>query len=81
MLTAADVRRIDRAALMTFWKTYYRPDHAILAIAGDVDVDAMRAAVAKAFGGWERGSGPGAARVGTIPPAPATRILLVDRPI
>jgi zinc protease len=79
VLTAADVRRIDRAALTTFWKTYYRPQRAILAIAGDVDVAGIRAAVAKAFGGWERANVPPRPTF-TIPPPPSTRIRLVDRP-
>jgi zinc protease len=77
--TAADVRRIDRAALQTFWKTFYRPQRAILAISGDVDSAALHAAVAKAFGDWERVDVP-ARPAFTIPKPPATRIRLVDRP-
>jgi zinc protease len=79
VMTAADVKRIDRAALATFWKTFYRPDHAIVAIAGDVDAAAMRAAVTKAFGGWERGAVP-ARPAFTIPAHTGTRVRLVDRP-
>ena len=37
VLTAEDVRKITRARLETFWKTFYRPNRAILAVAGDVD--------------------------------------------
>ena len=64
---------------MTFWKTFYRPQRAILAISGDVDVDGIRAAVAKAFGGWEKAAVP-VRPAFTIPPPPATRIRVVDRP-
>ena len=37
VLTPEDVRKITRARLETFWKTFYRPNHAMLAVAGDVD--------------------------------------------
>ena len=37
VLTAEDVRKINRARLEKFWKTFYHPNHAILAVAGDVD--------------------------------------------
>ena len=79
VLTADDVRKIDRAKLEKFWKTFYHPDHAILAVAGDVDATRLRAQLEKAFHGWARANAP--ARPGwTIPPATGTRILLVDRP-
>jgi zinc protease len=79
VLTADDVRKIDRAKLETFWRTFYHPNHAILAVAGDVDAVRLRAQLEKAFHGWARSNPP--ARPGwTIPPATGTRILLVDRP-
>ena len=79
VLTADDVRKIDRAKLEKFWKTFYHPNHAILAVAGDVDATRLRAQLEKAFHGWARANAP--ARPGwTIPPATGTRILLVDRP-
>jgi zinc protease len=79
VLTAADVRKIDRAKLEKFWRTFYHPNHAILAVAGDVDATRLRAQLEKAFHGWARANTP--PRPGwTIPPATGTRILLVDRP-
>jgi zinc protease len=79
VLTAEDVRKIDRAALEKFWKTFYHPDHAILAVAGDVDAARLRAQIEKAFKGWARAKVP--ARPGwTVPPVAGTRMLLVDRP-
>lgn len=79
VLTAEDVKKITRARLEAFWKTFYRPNRAILAVAGDVDVAHLRTEVTRAFGGWARGSAP--ARPGwTVAPPPRTRILLVDRP-
>jgi len=79
VLSADDVGKITRARLETFWKTFYRPNRAILAVAGDVDVSKLRGGIEKAFGGWARGTVP--ARPGwTVPKLEGTRILLVDRP-
>jgi zinc protease len=79
VLSAEDVKKITRAKLEAFWKTFYRPNRAILAVTGDVDAAHLRAEVTKAFGGWARGTAP--ARPGwKVPPPPRTRILLVDRP-
>jgi zinc protease len=79
VLTAEDVRKITRPGLEAFWRTFYKPNRAILAVAGDIDVGKLRAGVEKAFGGWARGSVP--SRAGwTVAPLQATRILLVDRP-
>jgi zinc protease len=79
VLMPEDVQKISRADLTTFWKTYYRPNNAILAIAGDVDPAKLRAELEKAFGGWEKADVPVRAEP-KVPPIKATRILLVDRP-
>ena len=79
VLTAADVQKITRADLETFWKTFYRPNRAILAVAGDVDVPHLRAALEKAFGSWARGEAPARPDF-KVPPAEKTRVLLVDKP-
>jgi zinc protease len=79
VLTPEDVQKITRADLITFWKTYYRPNNAILAVAGDVDPAKMRAMLNKAFGAWERAPIPERPAF-KVPEASGTRILLVDRP-
>jgi zinc protease len=79
VLTADDVRKIDRARLEKFWKTFYHPNHAILAVAGDIDLGRLRPQIEKAFHGWARAQSP--ARAGwTVPLMTGTRMLLVDRP-
>jgi len=80
VLDAADVRKITRANLEDFWKTFYRPNRAILAVAGDVDAAKLRGSVEKAFGGWSRGGKVPERPVWEIPRITGTRILLVDRP-
>jgi zinc protease len=79
VLTPEDVRRITRASLQTFWKTFYHPNRAVLAVAGDVDATKLRAGIEKAFGAWARAAVP-PRPVWTIPKLTGTRILLVDRP-
>ncbi len=79
VLTADGVRKIDRAALLKFWQTFYKPNRAILAVAGDVDVAKLRPQIEKAFRAWARGTAP-ARPDWKIPPINGTRMLLVDRP-
>jgi zinc protease len=79
VMTPDDVQKITRADLVAFWKTYYRPENAILAVAGDVDVPRLRALLTQAFGRWERAAVP-ARPAFKIPELKATRMLLVDRP-
>jgi len=79
VMAAEDVQKITRARLETFWKTFYRPNRAILAVAGDVDASKIRPAIEKAFGGWARAAVP-ARPEWPAPKVTASRILLVDRP-
>ncbi len=79
VLTPAEVGKIGRPALEKFWKTFYRPNRAILAVAGDVDVARLRPLIEKAFRGWTR-SEVAVRPTWKIPPLEGTRILLVDRP-
>jgi zinc protease len=74
-----DVRRITRADLVKFWKTYYRSNNSLLVIAGDVGPLArLRADIDKAFGGWTPGTIPPRPSF-QIPPHQGVRTLLVDK--
>ena len=67
VLMPEDVQKISRADLVTFWKTYYRPNNAILAIAGDVDpAQAARAS-------WRRRSVAGKRPTFRCAPSPRCR--------
>jgi zinc protease len=79
VLTPEDVARIGRPQLEKFWETFYRPNRAILAVAGDVDIARLRPLIERAFRGWAR-SDVAPRPTWTIPPLGGTRILLVDRP-
>jgi zinc protease len=71
--------RMDRDAVQAFHRDFYRPDRALLAIAGDVDPERAFAAAADRFGSWagRAASVPAPGRPG---PAATTRIRIVDRP-
>ncbi len=77
--TLDTVPNIDRASIVEYHKTYYRPNNSYLIVTGDVAPDAVFAAAEKAFGGWVRG---------TVPQPPATptptlsgrRLVFVQRP-
>ncbi len=77
--TLESLGRLDREAVRVFHRDFYRPDLAVLAIAGDVDLERAFAVASDRFGSW-------AGRAATPPrpplPAPpaAMRIQLVDRP-
>ncbi|HEX3695379.1 MAG TPA: pitrilysin family protein [Polyangia bacterium] len=79
VLTPDDVQKITQQQLVVFWKTFFRPNNAILAVAGDVDPVRLRVELEKAFGGWERAEVP-ERPVFKVPDVKMTRVLLVDRP-
>jgi len=57
----------------------FRPEGALLVVVGDVDAEAVKAAVDRHFGPW-KGSGEGPAPIPASPPAAARRLLVVNRP-
>ena len=69
---------LTRESLRTFHRDSYRPDHAVLAITGDVTAERALAWTDEWFARWAGQSSP-AAPAGSAPGA-GTRILLVDRP-
>ena len=69
---------LTRESLRTFHRDTYRPDHAVLAITGDVTVERAFALANEWFARWA-GQWTAPAPSGVAPGA-GTRILLVDRP-
>jgi zinc protease len=67
--TEASVRGATPAALQAFYDRWYRPENAVLVIAGDSDPDAMLKAAEAAFGSWA-GRGPPGTRAKPAPLAP-----------
>lgn len=76
--TPASIERITQADLQAFHRAWFAPNNALLAVVGDLTVAEAFAAAEKAFGSWPRREVP-AARSADLP-APARRIVIVDRP-
>ncbi|HEX6178742.1 MAG TPA: pitrilysin family protein, partial [Thermoanaerobaculia bacterium] len=79
--TPESLERIGREQIAGFHRRYYRPDNAVLVIAGDIKPDAAFAVAQKAFGSWKgqplgvRGQ---VEKIATDPPKP--RVVVVDMP-
>ena len=50
--TAEGVEEVTREALREFHSRHYRPDGAVLLVAGDFDADTLRSVLEDAFGDW-----------------------------
>lgn len=72
------VNQLTAADLAAWHKTWFVPNNAVLAVAGDVDVARLKADLARAFGGWKKGVVPPRPRY--VEPAPAAKVRLVDKP-
>lgn len=72
-------RSISRDDLVRFHRAFYGPASSTLILVGDVDPAAMQPVVEGAFAGWQA---PSAAPVAVPEPAaaPATRVVLIDKP-
>jgi zinc protease len=78
--SAADLRAADIDDVRTFFRTYYHPGNASLAIAGDVDPDRAFGLAEQYFGEIDRGPVPPPVVVGTAASVAAEcRPLLEDR--
>ncbi|HEU4617597.1 MAG TPA: pitrilysin family protein [Gammaproteobacteria bacterium] len=76
--TEDSLERIERADVLQLHRTYYRPDNALLVLAGDVEPDEGRALAERAFGDWPRPSAELPARpAGAAAPSTA-RVLVID---
>jgi zinc protease len=68
--TEASVRTATPAKLQAFYDRWYRPENAVLVIAGDADPESLLKAAEAAFGSW---TGRGAAGIRAKPAALAER--------
>jgi zinc protease len=79
VLTPEHVHGITRDKVVAFWKAFYRPNNAILAVAGAIDPAVMKTRLARAFGGWSAAAIPPRPAF-EIPAAHGPRVILVDKP-
>jgi zinc protease len=78
LATSESVGRIDRQALVDFYRRFYRPGSSTLILAGDVD-ESLQPLIEQVFGGWTGGAAPEGLPVGH-PAQQRSRIYLIDRP-
>jgi len=73
------VQNIDRASVIGFYQTYFKPNIAYMAIVGDINRKEAQKLIKKYFGNWERGEVP--KNIFKVPEAPSkTLVAMVDRP-
>lgn len=76
--TPESIRAITRDDLVSFHRTFYLPNNAVLAVVGDVTADEAFAEVERALGNWKRGAPP-VFMTEEVPEA-TRRLVVVDRP-
>lgn len=76
--TPQSIASITRDDLVSFHKTWFGANNAILAIVGDITAEEAFAGAERAFGKWGRSSIP-QSKPQDLPP-PARRLVVIDRP-
>lgn len=76
--TPESIARITRDDLVAYHRTWFVPNNALLAIVGDLTADEALAAAERAFGSWSKRDVPAVKSI--EPPAPARRVVVIDRP-
>jgi len=79
LASTAGVRGLDRQALSSFHRRFYRPGSSTLVLVGDVDPATVHPLVERAFGSWAAGTAPGLPTL-AAPTVAGTRIYLIDKP-
>ncbi|HEX2659799.1 MAG TPA: pitrilysin family protein, partial [Polyangia bacterium] len=73
-----DVAGIQRADAQRFYETYWRPNNAVVTVAGDFDPATLPGLLEKAFGSWQAAPLPEGPTTPSLPALP--RLVLVNRP-
>jgi predicted Zn-dependent peptidase len=73
------VKKITLEKCTDYYKTYFKPNVAYLAIVGDITLEQAKPLVEKYFGSWQRGDVPKASYPTPKAPAKPT-VVIVDRP-
>jgi zinc protease len=79
ILSESTLDAIERADLVSWHRRWFAPNNAILAVAGDVDAEALAGELERAFGGWERRELPERPAYAE-PELEGVRVRLVDKP-
>ncbi len=76
--TPESLARIDHAALVAWYRAFYRPERMVLAVSGQVGADEVMAEAGRLFGRLPRGEAP--APPANPAPVPAARRVVVEQP-
>jgi zinc protease len=80
--TEASLPRLTREALERFYRTYYRPNNAVLAIVGAITVEEVRTKLLPRLAAWPMGQIPAATVSTTFAPrAPTLETITIDKAI
>ncbi|MEP6492426.1 MAG: pitrilysin family protein [bacterium] len=79
-MTEATVKSITRDDLVSLYKAYFQPAHAIVTVVGDVKPDEAKRIVEQAFAHWPAGGSMPSFAYPALPAAKPTTIYLVDKP-
>ncbi|MFD1610740.1 M16 family metallopeptidase [Sphingomonas tabacisoli] len=77
---AAVVEKLGRDQLVAFHRAWFRPEKATIFVVSDRPLAEVRAVLDRALGDWRGTGAPGVKAFNVAPPAPRSRIVLVDRP-
>jgi len=78
--TPESLQRIAREDLLALHRSHYRPDNAVLVLAGDIDAAGARRLAAKHFGGWKAPGRRLAAVSPVTPDSLSTPVTVIDMP-
>jgi zinc protease len=76
--TQASVQKLQPQDLAHFHSTYFVPQNAVLAVAGDVKTDELMALLERSFGAW-KGKAPAPIKLPRLP-EDSRRLIVVDHP-
>ncbi|MES2593059.1 MAG: pitrilysin family protein [Bacteroidota bacterium] len=77
--TEESISKITLDKCNTYYKTYFRPNVAYMAVVGDITLNEIKPLIEKYFAAWQKAEVPNAAF--PMPPAPAkTRVAIVNKP-
>lgn len=79
VLTDKAIAKLTPEAVSNYYKTYFVPGNAMVAVVGDYSVAELRKMMEAAFGDWPKGGRPVVARP-AFPERKGRRIILIDRP-
>lgn len=73
-----EIRGLERADALAFYRRWYAPNNAVLIVAGDVEPAAVRAMAERHFGAIARVDAPARQRLGEPPQRAARRVVMKD---